>query len=339
MKNLLYDLCIRQGISGDENDISKFVYKKLSKYCKCKIRNDGSVIGTIGNINSQYNILFDAHIDQIGLVVTYIDDNGFVKISNCGGIDSRILPGSTVKICNDPKISGIICSIPPHLSKKISDNKLPSVDDLYVDFGMDSEKIKNYINIGDRLSLFEEFQELLNGRISSPSIDNRAGVAVLIKLAEKLSKETLDHKVTILLSSQEETSSLGAITSSYECRPNEAIVVDVSFAKQPCVESNKYSKLDKGPLIGISPSLSRKVTNLLMKTAQKKDIPYQLEIMGGKTGTNADHISINRGGVNCGLVSIPQRYMHTAVEVVSIKDMENTAELLFNYAKKGGIIK
>ena len=339
MKNLLYDLCTRQGISGDENDISKFVYKKLSKYCKCKIRNDGSVIGTIGNINSQYNILFDAHIDQIGLVVTYIDDNGFVKISNCGGIDSRILPGSTVKICNNSKISGIICSIPPHLSKKISDNKLPSVDDLYVDFGMDSEKIKNYINIGDRLSLFEEFQELLNGRISSPSIDNRAGVAVLIKLAEKLSKETLDHKVTILLSSQEETSSLGAITSSYEYHPNEAIVVDVSFAKQPSVESNKYSKLDKGPLIGISPSLSKKVTNLLIKTAQKKDIPYQLEIMGGKTGTNADHISINRDGVNCGLVSIPQRYMHTAVEVVSIKDMENTAELLFNYAKKGGTVK
>ncbi len=339
MKNLLYELCTKRGISGDENNISKFVYKKLSKYCKCKIRNDGSVIGTIGNINSEHNILFDAHIDQIGLVVTYIDDTGFVKISNCGGIDSRILLGSTVKTCQSREISGIICSIPPHLSKKNSDNKVPSVDELYVDFGMDYEEIKKYINVGDRLSLFEKFQELLNERISSPSIDDRAGVAVLIKLAEKLNKETLDHKVTILLSSQEETSSLGAITSSYECHPDEAIVVDVSFAKQPNVESNKYSKLDKGPLIGISPSLSKKVTNLLIKTAQKKDIPYQLEIMGGKTGTNADHISINRGGVNCGLVSIPQRYMHTAVEVVSIKDMENTVELLFNYAKKGGIIK
>lgn len=338
MKNLIYELCSNQGVSGDENNISKLVYKKLSKYCKCKIRNDGSVIGTIGNVNAEYNILFDAHIDQIGLIVTYIDDNGFAKISNCGGIDSRILPGSTVKTCKDPEITGIICSIPPHLSKKGSD-KVPSIDELYIDFAMSYEEIKKYINVGDRLSLFSEFQELLNQRVSSPSIDNRAGVAVLIKLAEKLSKENLDHKVTILLSSQEETSSMGAITSSYECRPDEAIVIDVSFAKQPGVDSNKYSKLDKGPLIGISPSLSKKVTNLLIKTAQKKDIPYQLEIMGGKTGTNADHISINRGGVNCGLLSIPQRYMHTAVEVVSIKDMEDTTELLFNYAKKGGTSK
>lgn len=129
---------------------------------------------------------------------------------------------------------------------------------------------------------------------------------------------------------------MGAKISSYRCNPDEAIAVDVSFAKQPNLTCDKYSCLGKGGMIGIAPILSNQVTNTLINIAKNKNIPYQLEVMGGKSGTNADVIATTKSGVKCGLVSVPQRYMHSTVEVVDIKDLNNIVELLFEYVLAGG---
>ena len=203
--------------------------------------------------------------------------------------------------------------------------------------GISKECAEKYISCGDRISFGNAFFELLNQNIASAYTDDRAGVCILIKLAEKLSKTDLKNiKVSILLSSREEIGLMGAKVSAYKIKPDEGICVDVSFAKQPGVSSDRYAELGKGPMIGIAPSLSKNIGEALKQAAIKENIPYQLEVMAGKSGTNADLISLERGGVPCGLVSIPQKYMHSAVEVVNIEDMENIVSLLFKYCVEGG---
>lgn len=334
MDNLLQELCSIPGVSGDEELICKYVSEKLSPYANVAITNDNSVIATIESEKSEKHILFDAHIDQIGLIVTSIDKNGFIKFDICGGFDTRILYGSTVTIHGDDDFKGVICSTPPHLSKH--KEKVLDIDNMFIDLGLSLEKIDGKISLGDRISLDNKFYQLLNRNIASPATDDRSGVYVLIKLAEKLNREKLNAKFTILLSSREEVGRMGAKISSYKIMPDEAISIDVSFAKQPGVSSDRHCVLGKGPMIGIAPSLSTNISKCLTEVAKKSNIPYQLEVMGGQSCTNADVISITQGGIPCGLVSIPQRYMHTGIEVVNYNDLENTVELLFNYAKQGG---
>ena len=136
---------------------------------------------------------------------------------------------------------------------------------------------------------------------------------------------------------QEETGAAGAQTAEFSLYPVEAVMVDVSFATQPGVPKEKAAQLGKGTMIGIAPTLCREVTDTLKQLAEEHQVPHQLEVMGGETGTNADVAGVARGGVRCGLLSIPERYMHTPVEVLELDDIENTAQLLALYAKKGGI--
>lgn len=337
MGDLLKELCFIPGVSGCENLICKYVYDKLLNFANVSIKNDNTVVAVISPSEStepQKHILFDAHIDQIGLIVTAINKDGFIKFDTCGGFDPKILYGSSVVVHGTDDFKGVICSIPPHLKK--DKEKAPDIDDMFIDLGMPLEKVKEKISLGDRISFENKFYELLNGNIASPATDDRAGVYVLIKLAEKLSRETLNTKVTILLSSREEVGRMGVATATYKIMPDEAVSIDVSFAKQPGVSSDRHCVLGKGPMICIAPSLSSNISKFLIETATKASIPYQLEVYGEMSGTNADVINITRGGIPCGLVSIPQRYMHTGIEIVNYNDLENIVKLLFNYAKQGG---
>ncbi len=334
MDDLLRELCAIPGVSGEENLVCKYVSDKLSSFADVSVTQDNSVIATIGSEEARKHILFDAHIDQIGLTVTHIDKHGFIKFGTCGGFDPRILYGSTVNIHGTDELKGVICSTPPHLSK--GKEKTPDTDDMFIDLGMDKNEIRNKISPGDRISLDSKFYELLNKNVASGATDDRSGVYTLIKLAEKLSSLDADMRFTILLSSREEVGRMGAGTAAYKIMPDEAIAVDVSFVKQPGTTDDIHCELDKGPMIGIAPSLSKKVYNTLIEVAKKSGISYQYEIMGGESSTNADVISLVRGGIPCGLVSIPQKYMHTGIEMVNYSDLEKTVQLLFNYARQGG---
>ena len=335
MNDLIFKLCSTCGVSGCEDNITKLCYDELSKYSCVKIDNMGNLIATFENKNAKKHILFDAHIDQIGLIVTSILEDGFLKVSSCGGVDCRVMQGSTVVIHGSKDIIALVASVPPHLLKK--SDTLPCIEDLLIDTGMKTDELKNIVSLGDRISLLAEPVSLLNNKIASPALDNRAGVASLLRLAQLIKDEKLDVSVSILLSVQEEVGEIGAKTAPFDIYPDEAIVVDVSFANQPGVDINKSGKLNKGPMIGISPVLSRDISNQLVSLSKKNNIEYQLEIMGESTGTNADAISITKSGIKTGLVSIPQRNMHTAVEIVSTNDIENTAKLLFEYIKNGGL--
>ncbi len=332
MKNLLMKLCSISSISGQENAVCEFIKKNLDHIENVKIENDNSVIASLGPEKSKKHILLDAHLDHIGLIVLSVTKSGFINFATCGGFDPKILCGKIVTVHAKVDIKGVICTTSPHLQKRKEKNI--SVDDLFIDVGLEAAYVKDTVSAGNRISINCGFFQLLNNNISSASTDNAAGVAALIKLSEKLAKEALDKKITILFSSREEIGLMGAKISTYKIKPSEAICVDVSFAQQPKVSNSRYAILGNGPLIGVAPSLSLKITNSLKKAASLSNISYQIEVMSGKSGTNADVISVCKSGVPCGLVSIPQRYMHTGVEVVNLQDIENTIDLLFSYVTR-----
>lgn len=328
MKELIFRLCEAPGISGQEP--VNIAAAELSRYAKVKIDRNNNVVGEMGNPNGDCHIMLDAHLDQIGFIITSVDEKGFLRFAPVGGLDRRVMAGSPVTVFGTKAVTGIVCCMPPHLSDGVEDTALP-FDKMAIDVGLSGEAAKERIPVGSRGILYSEPRELLNRRLSMRALDDRCGVAALLRTAELLSKVPLQTRVTLVFSAQEETGERGIKTAAYEISPQEAIMVDVSFAKQPGVTEVTAAKLGKGPMIGVSPALDSQVTELLFQTAEKENIPYQTEVMGGTTGTNADQAAVSKGGVACGLVSIPQRNMHTPGEVVSLDDVENTAVLLANY--------
>ncbi len=337
IKTIILDLCRASGVSGSEEPAVKTAKKYLERYSDVKTDSNGNLFAFLGNMSAEKTILLDAHIDRIGLIVTDINENGFVKVDKCGGIDIRVLQNCEIISQNYPEITGVVCCMPPHLSDGKEDKANP-IDKTWIDFGMPYDEVVKHIKIGDLLTFKSNPTEMINNRISSCALDNRCGVASLIRCAEILSENNIsDYKVVILLSVQEETFGTGAKTGAFSVDADEAIAVDVSFASQPDI-SGQYSniELNKGPMICISPILNRKMSDKLIETATKNNIPYQTEPVSGATGTNADSISVSKSGVKTAVISIPQRYMHTPNEVISIEDVETTSKLICEYIICGG---
>ncbi|MGN0559057.1 MAG: M28 family peptidase [Acutalibacteraceae bacterium] len=336
MKNMLFELCSANAVIGSNENIFNVVSKYLSDIAQLSTDSNGNIYAELGNKNGSKTILLDAHIDQIGMIVTAVEENGFLRVAKCGGIDTRVLPGSPVTVHGKKDITGIVCCMPPHLSDGKEDTAIP-IDSIFIDTGHTTEKACELISLGDVITCHADPKELLNNNVSALSLDNRAGVASLIRTAQLISGKATDYRVVIMLSSQEETYGTGAKTGSYKIDADESIVVDVSFATQPDVSNYPTAgALGKGTMICISPILNREMTDRLFSLAKISRIMYQTEVCSGRTGTNADHISISKNGVKTALLSVPQRYMHTQAEVVSLDDIECTARLIAEYILQGG---
>lgn len=331
LKETIKKLADCGGVSGDEDSAAKLALGLLREYTDdCYIKNN-CVFGNFGKREeSRPHILLDAHIDRIGFVVTHITEDGFVKISNCGGIDRRLLLAQQLKIYGKKEVFGVIASIPPHLEKKGDDGRVPDYPDIYVDV----EANKDQIEIGDKAVFLQSCRDLCGDRIGGAALDDRCGVACLLKTAEMLKGEELNCSYTIMFSSQEEVGERGAKIGVYDVDPDIAIAVDVSFALTADDSEIKCGKLGKGAMIGFAPTLDRELSNSIKDIAEKNEIPYQLEIMNGETGTNADRFSVNAGGVRAVTLSIPLKYMHTPVEVISVSDVQNTALLIAEYLRE-----
>ncbi len=334
---LLTELTAADGVAGDENGAADLVMCELSKYGKTYKTRLGSVVCELAPAKEGCeHLLLDAHIDEIGFVVTGITDGGFLRVAACGGVDRRLLPAQEVTVHGKKPVYGVICSTPPHLESAESAAKVPKIEDIAIDIGYTKEQAERLVSLGDTVSARQPAALLPGGQITAKALDDRAGVAALLLCAQRLSGETLSCGLTILCSTQEEVGARGAKAAAFEIAPTQGIAVDVSFAYTPDSPRAKCGELGKGPMIGISPTVSRPIFSRLKSLAEAHTIPYQIEVMGGETGTNADMIQGVRAGVPMGLVSIPQRYMHTPVEVVSLEDVENTAQLLCEYAKTLG---
>lgn len=332
---LLEQLAQSTGVSGGELPAAEVACAELKRY------TDDISIDAMGSVTAVVKqgsplVLLDAHIDEIGLIVTSLGENGFLKAAAVGGVDRRLLIAQEVVILSEEPVEGVVASKPPHLLSADESKKVPKVDDLWIDTGLTTEELEQKVALGDRIRFKAGFHRLMNGRVCSKSLDDRAGVAAVLRALELLKDEPLCCGLAVTFTCQEELGCLGAKTASYSVAPDLALTVDVSFAHTPDAPEHKCGKLGGGTMIGISPTLDKGVSDELTALAKEKKIPYQLEVMGGLTSTNADSITVSRGGVKCGLLSIPLRYMHTPIETIEVEDVESTARLMAEFVKKAG---
>lgn len=329
IKETLFELSDAISI-GNITEASDIAAYKLSKYAETS-QNGINVVGKIKG-SSDYTLMLEAHIDEVGFVVTDIDELGFLTVKNCGGIDLRMLPSKTVIIHGKEKVTGVFCATPPHLGgvKEYDDISALKIDTLL------GENAKEIISVGDFVTFNQKASALQGGCITGKSLDNRAGVICLLETARRLCGKDLPFNVVFAFTDAEELGNRGAVTTTFDLSPDEAVVLDVSFADAPDVPSDECGKLSGGAMIGMSPILDKEISKKLVSVAKKNNLPYQTEVMGGRTGTNGDVISISKSGVKTGLVSIPLRNMHTDVEIIDIKDIKNVCDLLEAYILKGG---
>lgn len=322
------------GVSGNETGAALTALEMLREFCPDAVYENGNVIGHLGvRQPGKPHVLIDAHIDQIGMIVTDIEENGFLRIGNVGGLDRRLMPAQSVLIHGRELIGGVICTIPPHLSGG-KDASVPKMEDLAVDTGYDQAQVSALVSRGDFVQFDTSCMPLLDDRMTGAALDDRCGVAAILRMLELLQGEELPCSVTILFSSQEELGERGAKIAAYTVDPDIALAVDVSFGYTADDKPSETGELGKGSMIGISPTLSREVSNALIDAARAEDLPYQLEVMEGLTSTNADRFSVARGGAKACTVSIPLKYMHTPVEVIDTRDVELTAKLLCAYLRR-----
>ena len=322
-KEVLKNLCEADGFGGLSGALD-VAEGYLSKFASVS-RVGNSLIGQIKGKGS-YTVMLDAHIDEIGMVVTSVE-NGFLKVANVGGIDSRMLAAMKVTVHGKEDVRGVFCSVPPHLDKE---DRVSKITDMYIDTGL-GKRAEEIISVGDRITFEQSFKELLGDRVTAKSLDNRAGCAALISCAQRLANQELNCNVIFLLSDMEEIGGTGAKINTFSAFPDEAVAVDVSFGDTPDVSREKTGALGGGAMLGISPLLDKSVTDSLEKAAAQCGVKLQYEVMGGRTATNADSITMTKSGVPTGLLSIPLRNMHTPIEVVDIKDIESVASILTEY--------
>ena len=335
LKKMIIALSSANGTSGAEDEITEKIKEFIPKCMNVENDRFGNLTATLEGEGKSY--MLDAHMDRIGLIVTAIEDGGFLRVAKVGGMDARVLAAQDVTIWGRKPVYGVITSTPPHLSTGDTEKKAVDFDKILVDTGLSRENAEELISLGDRITVRCPVAELLNDRISGAALDDRAGCAAIIRAAELVAEAENHPTVKLLFASQEETGGDGALTGSYNLDADECIAVDVSFADAPDMPSKKCGKLGKGPMIGIAPALNYKMSQKLIEIAKKNNIPFQYETMGDSTGTDADDIAVSKGGNYTALVSIPQRNMHTGVEIVDTKDVENVAKLIAEYIIGGGL--
>lgn len=332
IKDVLFKLSNACAI-GTIDDAANKAEKLLSEYAPVtRLGGNGMFCTLKGEKN--YTILLDAHIDEVGFVVTDITDEGFLTVQKCGGIDLRHLPAKMVTVHGKEEVPAVFVSTPPHLDK--GDEMPDSIAKYKLDTGLGASA-KDKLSVGDYVTYRTKAKELLGDAVCGKSFDDRAGVACLIELARRLSNKTLPCNVVILLSDAEELGLRGAKTAAYSISADEAIAIDVSFGNGPDVPPDQCGKIGEGAMIGVSPTITRAISNKLISIAKKYDIKYQTEVMGGNTSTNADVISITKCGIPTGLISIPLRNMHTDVEMLKICDIESVCDILEKYVLSGGV--
>lgn len=336
-KALLMKLSSTSGVSGSENTVFSVVSDAVAELGVSRdmmYEKAGNLIINFGTrSNDRPHVLIDAHADEIGFIVTYIDDDGFIVPGNVGGMDFRILPAQRVTVHGKTDIAGVVCTLPPHLS----DGADPSsgMENVRIDTGFSADELRKKVSPGDMISFRSEAHALYGDRVMGKSLDNRAGICAVLKMVSVLSsKEAPSCSYSLVFSSSEEIGERGAATACFDIDPDIAVAVDVSFAYSKGEKPEDCGTMSKGPMIGISPSLSREISDLMIAAATDSGIPYQTEIMPGLSGTNADRFSVCRSGVKSGTCSIPLKYMHTPAEVTDVKDIELTAELLAEFLRR-----
>ena len=329
--NHLKELISQPGISGYEAPIRDVVAKAWEPLVdELRVGKIGSLVGIKKGTGAEprKKIMFATHMDAIGLIVTHVRGQ-FLQVTQVGGIDPRILPGTMVKVhAEEGDLDGIIVQPPAFALKESNGNGPVPLHSLLIDLALQEDEVSKKVKVGTPVSFAQEPVELGGGFIAGHTQDNRFSVAMLTELLKNL--QNVDHEwdVYAVATSQEEVGVKGAFTQGFAIQPEIGIVVDVTFAKGPGQPPQHTLEWNKGPGIGWGPNNNPQLHNLVKDKADQLEIPYLKEIHAGMSGTDAMALQIAGKGVATLVLSLPLRYMHTAVEVTCVKDALRAARLL-----------
>ncbi|MFO8192452.1 MAG: M42 family metallopeptidase [Bacillota bacterium] len=332
--NALMELSEMTAVSGGEEAAVTAVARYLRPYVT-DIKRDrfGNLLAFKPAENAtgktELTIALVAHADEIGAMVTKIEPEGFLRFTPIGGLDPRTLPGQAVTVHGKNKFPGVIGAAPPHLLTEKERGETTPMEKLFVDIGLDQDQAVDEVKVGDLISLEQHPVVLKNGKMmTGKSLDNRAGISVLIACAAGLSRICHSVDVVFVASLQEEVGLRGAVTAAYGLNPDLAVAIDATHGDAPELEEGRFFKLGEGPVIAIGPNLHPALVDRLEKTADKHFLSVQREPIPGHSGTDAWAFQVAREGIPTALLSIPLRYMHTSVEMINLDDLFNCVKLL-----------
>jgi endoglucanase len=334
---LLDTLLRTPGPSGYESAAAD-VWRKAAGFAEITTDGLGSSVATIGDDDSAPLLAVVGHIDEIGLVVTHIDEKGFLYFEPIGGWDPQILVGQRVTITgNDGQVPGVAGRKPIHLLDPEQRKKVVKLKEMHIDIGADDrEAAREMVSVGDPVVIECEPMVVAGGRLVSRSMDNRLGSYVALEAARRChDRGGLKSRFAAVAAVQEEIGLFGSRTAAFTVRPDLAVAIDVTHATDaPGVDEKEVGShpFGSGPVIGRGSTLSPKLYEMLRDTAETAGIPYSVGASGNATHTDADSLQISRTGIPTGLVSIPLRYMHSPVEMVDLADVEATVELIAAFA-------
>ena len=337
LERLLMELSTAAGVSGREDRAAQIITELftqgegaewITEYAQDRLGN--IILRKQGQGPRTPRLMLAAHIDEIGLIVSAIDQ-GFLRFSTVGGIDQRVLLGQEVIVHGKEDLPGIIGAKPPHLQEPEEKNKAVEIKDLTIDLGLPEEKIRALVQIGDPITFHQDCCKLKNPLYTGKAMDDRAGVVAMVDCLRRLKDRLHQAEVVAVVTVQEELGVRGAVVSSYGVNPDLGIALDVTHGNMPGLADYEAFKLGQGPVIVTGPQVHPQVFKALQKAAEAANIKYQVEAEVTPRGTDAYALQIAQAGVATGLVSIPLRYMHTTVETVSLKDITETSRLLTEF--------
>jgi len=324
------------GIPGHEAPAADAIAKAFSIHAD-RVERDraGNVHGWIeGSAPApRPRAMFAAHMDRIGFLVKAIEPGGFLRLTELGGFDARTLLAKEVVIHSTPPIVGLFATKPPHLLKKGEADRVIPSEDLYIDTGRPEREVRRLVPVGTPVTLRQTPVDLLSGQLAAPAMDDRAGVAVLLRMLEILHVDRPEWDVVVVATVEEEFGvyCLGAKTASESLDPQLGVAIDVTHGDMPGVRSGETYPLGGGPSICVGGNIHPLVFEGMRRSARSLGIPYQVEGCPVSSGTDAMDIQIAREGVPTGVIGVPCRYMHTAVETIAPSDVDRCARVLAHF--------
>jgi endoglucanase len=324
--------------SGYEGRIQQLVRERVGRFAD-DVSTDvhGNVMAVV-NRDAPRRIMLAGHCDQIGLVVQYVDAEGFLYVQAIGGWDVQMLVGQRMTVWTDQgPVAGVIGRKPIHLLTEDERKQVPKLKDLWLDIGAaNRDEAEKLVRVGDPVTVELGYRELRNGRAASPAMDDKCGMWVVLEALRRIDPAKLRWAVYAVSTVQEEVGLRGARTSAFGIDPHVGVAVDVTHATDcPTIEKKEEGDiaLGRGPVVYRGPNMNPKVVQRLLDVARQHQIPIQLAASGKATGTDANSIQVNRSGVATGLVSIPNRYMHSPVEMIALDDLDHAADLLAGFCE------
>jgi len=319
--------------SGFEEQIQEVAKEYGQKYADSVHKDVHGNQIFVKNKSAKLRVMLAGHVDEISLMVSYIDERGFLSFKAIGGVDPSVLDGQRVVIHADKgPVSGVIGRRAIRLMTQEERGKALPLHQLWIDIGVkDQNEAEKHVSIGDPVTLDAGFLELQNNRVAARALDDRIGAFVCLEAMRLITKRELNVAVYCVTTVQEEVGLRGAHTSTYGIEPHAGIAVDVSHATDhPDCDPKKHGlySLDGGPIVSRGANINPVVYKQLLDTAKKHKIEIQKEAAPRGTGTDANAMQLSRSGVATGLIGVPNRYMHSPVEMVSLKDVEACSKLI-----------